>query len=359
MNDYLQQTTRFEPAAVEARWTERWLDEHLFHAEPDPAKGPTPSSSRRRTSPAICTWATCSTTPSRTSSRAITACRARTPAGCPAPTTPASPRRTWSRRCFAQRALTSRTSGARSSSSRVWDWRALRRHDHRAAQARSAAPATGRARALHPRRGLVPRRAPRVRRPLRRRATSTADSYLVNWCPRCGTAISDLEVEYRDMPGTLNYIRYPTWRRRQRDDRHDAPGDDARRHGRGGEPRRRALQGPRRQDGPPAAARARAQDHRGRARRPVVRHRRPQGHAGARPHRLRHRPHARAGVHPGHRPGRPHDRGRRPVRRARARGGRRARGRRPARAAAPWSRSRTTRTASPPATAAARPSSRS
>ncbi len=35
------------------------------------------------------------------------------------------------------------------------------------------------------------------------------DSYLVNWCPRCGTAISDLEVAYRDMPGTLNYIRYP------------------------------------------------------------------------------------------------------------------------------------------------------
>ena len=34
------------------------------------------------------------------------------------------------------------------------------------------------------------------------------DSYLVNWCPRCGTAISDLEVAYRDMPGTLNYVRY-------------------------------------------------------------------------------------------------------------------------------------------------------
>ena len=35
------------------------------------------------------------------------------------------------------------------------------------------------------------------------------DHYLVNWCPRCGTAISDLEVAYKDMPGTLNYIRYP------------------------------------------------------------------------------------------------------------------------------------------------------
>ena len=76
----------------------------------------------------------------------------------------------------------------------------------------------------------------------------------------------------------------------------------------------------------------RAQDRGGRARRPGIRHRRPQDHAGARPHRLRHRPHARARVRPGHRPGRPHHRGRRPVRGAGGRGGRRARRRGPARA---------------------------
>ena len=34
-------------------------------------------------------------------------------------------------------------------------------------------------------------------------------AYLVNWCPRCGTAISDLEVEHRDVDGGLYYIRYP------------------------------------------------------------------------------------------------------------------------------------------------------
>jgi valyl-tRNA synthetase len=33
--------------------------------------------------------------------------------------------------------------------------------------------------------------------------------YLVNWCRRCGTAISDLEVEHRDSEGQLWYIRYP------------------------------------------------------------------------------------------------------------------------------------------------------
>ena len=33
--------------------------------------------------------------------------------------------------------------------------------------------------------------------------------YIVNWCPRCHTAISDLEVEYRQEEGNLWYIRYP------------------------------------------------------------------------------------------------------------------------------------------------------
>ncbi|MBV9086190.1 MAG: class I tRNA ligase family protein, partial [Acidobacteriaceae bacterium] len=33
--------------------------------------------------------------------------------------------------------------------------------------------------------------------------------YVVNWCPRCGTAISDLEVEHEETPGKLYHIRYP------------------------------------------------------------------------------------------------------------------------------------------------------
>ncbi len=34
-------------------------------------------------------------------------------------------------------------------------------------------------------------------------------SYIINWCPRCGTAISDLEVKHEDVPGKLYEIRYP------------------------------------------------------------------------------------------------------------------------------------------------------
>jgi valyl-tRNA synthetase len=33
--------------------------------------------------------------------------------------------------------------------------------------------------------------------------------YMVNWCPRCRTAISDLEVEHSDVQGRLWHIRYP------------------------------------------------------------------------------------------------------------------------------------------------------
>ncbi|MEW5983589.1 MAG: valine--tRNA ligase [Acidobacteriota bacterium] len=35
------------------------------------------------------------------------------------------------------------------------------------------------------------------------------DRYIVNWCPRCRTALSDLEVQHRDTAGKLYYVRYP------------------------------------------------------------------------------------------------------------------------------------------------------
>ncbi|MBW2107638.1 MAG: valine--tRNA ligase [Deltaproteobacteria bacterium] len=34
-------------------------------------------------------------------------------------------------------------------------------------------------------------------------------NYIINWCPRCLTALSDLEVEHEDHNGHLYYIRYP------------------------------------------------------------------------------------------------------------------------------------------------------
>ncbi len=33
--------------------------------------------------------------------------------------------------------------------------------------------------------------------------------YIINWCPRCFTALADLEVEYEEQDSYLYYIRYP------------------------------------------------------------------------------------------------------------------------------------------------------
>lgn len=35
------------------------------------------------------------------------------------------------------------------------------------------------------------------------------DNYIINWCPRCATALSDIEVEHQDEQGKLYQIRYP------------------------------------------------------------------------------------------------------------------------------------------------------
>src|SRR5436309_2561814 len=32
---------------------------------------------------------------------------------------------------------------------------------------------------------------------------------ITNWCPRCRTALSDLEVVYEEEDGILAYVRYP------------------------------------------------------------------------------------------------------------------------------------------------------
>ncbi len=70
---------------------------------------------------------------------------------------------------------------------------------------------------------------------------------IINWCPRCMSSISDLEVEVEDTPGKLYYVRYPIEPLEGESGaavhhrRHHAPGDHPGRYRRGRQSRRRAL----------------------------------------------------------------------------------------------------------------------
>ena len=59
-------------------------------------------------------------------------------------------------------------------------------------------------------------------------------AYIVNWCPRCQTAISDLEVVHEEQQGKLWEIRYPIVGETGFGDSRDYPArDHAGRRGRG------------------------------------------------------------------------------------------------------------------------------
>ena len=107
---------------------------------------------------------------------------------------------------------------------------------------------------------------------------------IINWCPRCQTALSDIEVEHREIEGELVSISYGPVTRG-----HHPGGDDARRHRRRGASRRRALPPPRRARSGAAADQSPHPGHRRRSGRRVVRDGCGEGHPRPRPERLRDR----------------------------------------------------------------------
>ena len=163
---------------------------------------------------------------------------------------------------------------------------------------------------------------------------------IINWCPFHETSLSDLELVHEEVDDTLTYVRYPF-----ADDVDDGvtiatvrPAtiladvavavhpDDERYSAAVG----REVVVPFVERRVPVIADERVE--------PGVRHRRAQGHARARPDRLRDRPRARPARADRDRPGRPHERGGRRARRADAGRGRGAdprvaQGARPAREA--------------------------
>ena len=207
MNDYLQQTTRFEPAAVEARWMKHWLDEHIFHAEPDPAR---PSYSIVIPPPNITGVLHMGHALNDTVQDVLTRYhRMLGENACWLVGTDHAGIATQNvvEKMLRAQGLTKEDLGRDEFVARVWEWRKqyggtiieqLKRLGCSCDYDRERFTFDdGYARAVT-----------KVFVALFDKGYIHKDSYLVNWCPRCGTAISDLEVAYRDMPGTLNYIRY-------------------------------------------------------------------------------------------------------------------------------------------------------
>lgn len=207
-SEYLRATTRFEPAAVEARWMERWLEARIFHAEPDPARAP---------------YSIVIPPPNITGSLhmghalngtiqdvLIRYHRMLGENACWLVGTDHAGIATQNvvEKMLRKQGLSKEDLGRDEFNKRVWMWREQYGHTiiHQLKRLGCACDYERERFTFDD--GYV-KAVLRVFVTLYHRGLIYRDSYLVNWCPRCGTAISDLEVAYREMPGTLTYIRYP------------------------------------------------------------------------------------------------------------------------------------------------------
>ena len=205
--DHLQQTTRFEPAAVEARWMKHWLDEHLFHAEPDEARE---AYSIVIPPPNITGVLHMGHALNNTVQDVLTRYhRMLGENACWLVGTDHAGIATQNvvEKMLRKDGLTKEDLGRDEFVDRVWEWR--REYGGTIIeQLKRLGCSCDYDRERFTFDDDYARAVTRVFVALYDKGYIHKDSYLVNWCPRCGTAISDLEVAYRDMPGTLNHIRY-------------------------------------------------------------------------------------------------------------------------------------------------------
>ena len=204
---YLKGTTRFEPAAVEARWTREWLETRLFHAEPDPAKKP---------------YSIVIPPPNVTGNlhmgHALNGAiqdvliryhRMLGENACWLPGTDHAGIATQNvveKRLRAE-GLTKEDLGRKEFAERVWAWRREYGGNIINQLKRLGCACDYERERFTFDEGYV-RAVLKVFVALYKKGYIYKDTYLVNWCPRCGTAISDLEVAHVEDPGRLYHVRY-------------------------------------------------------------------------------------------------------------------------------------------------------
>ena len=288
----LHTRTRFEPSDVEPRIVERWLEAGLHH--PEPAGTPDENFSIAVPPPNVTGALHMGHALNGTIQDALIRTHRmrgqRTKWILGTDHAGIATQRQVEKRLEAQ-GTTREALGREAFSEAVWSWREEFGGQIIEQFKRLGAHARLRRRALHDRRGLRPRGAEGLRRPLR------AGPHL----PRQlhgqlgpGPALGDLRPRGGGPRGRRRHAvldRLSAGRRQRRGGGRDgAPGDDAGRHGGRGAPGRRALPRPRRARRRAAARRAAPADHRRRLREDRLRHRLPEDHARPRSQRLRDRP---------------------------------------------------------------------
>ena len=205
--DYLRETTRFEPAAVEARWIDAWLADHIFHAEPDPARVPY---SIVIPPPNITGVLHMGHALNNTIQDVLIRYhRMLGENACWLVGTDHAGIATQNvvEKMLRREGVTKEDLGRERFAERVWEWRnEYGRMIIEQLKRLGCSCDYDRERFTFDE-GYV-RAVTKVFVALYEKGYIAKGSYLVNWCPRCGTAISDLEVAYRELPGTLNYVRY-------------------------------------------------------------------------------------------------------------------------------------------------------
>ncbi len=120
--------------------------------------------------------------------------------GCPAPITRASPRRSWWSGSSPQKGLTKRDLGREAFEARVWKWKE-ENGGRIVEQMKRAGVSCDWSRERFT---LDPGLSRAVREAFVRlyeKGLIYQGDYIVNWCPRCQTALSDLEVEHEETRG--------------------------------------------------------------------------------------------------------------------------------------------------------------